>query len=74
MILFKYEIKKLLFNKSRLILLAAIFIICTLMGLLAAEGTLALIKSDDYSEYIRLVSENTGNFNPEQLAESGPIS
>ncbi|MBP7072167.1 MAG: hypothetical protein KBB40_01570 [Clostridia bacterium] len=74
MILFKYEIKKLLFNKSRLILLAAIFIICTLMGLLAAEGTLALIKSDDYSEYIRLVSENTGKFNPEQLAESGPIS
>ncbi|HYE84095.1 MAG TPA: hypothetical protein VEG39_18275 [Clostridia bacterium] len=66
--------KKLLFNKSRLILLAVIFIICTLMGLLSAEGSLALRKSDDYSEYIRLVSENTGKLNPEQLAEFRAIS
>lgn len=72
--LFQYEMKKLLFNKSRLILLAAMFIVCTLSGLLAAEGSLALRKSVDYSEYIRLVSENTGKFNPEQFAESKAIS
>lgn len=40
--LFQYEMKKLLFNKSRLILLAAMFIVCTLSGLLAAEGSLAI--------------------------------
>ena len=74
MILFQFEMKKLLFNKSRIILLAVIFIICTLMGLLSAEGVFALKKSVDYSEYIRLVSENTGKFNPEQFAESKAIS
>jgi ABC-type transport system involved in multi-copper enzyme maturation permease subunit len=74
MILFQYEMKKLLFNKSRIILLAVIFIICMLMGLLSAEGSLALRKSADYSEYIRLVSENTGGFNPEQFAKSKAIS
>ncbi|MGI6554078.1 MAG: hypothetical protein ACOX2P_01455 [Bacillota bacterium] len=44
------------------------------MGLLGAEGSLALRRSADYSEYIRLVSENSGKFDPEQFAESKAIS
>lgn len=72
--LFKYEMKKLLLNKSRLILLAVIFIICTLMGLMGAEGIFTIKKSADYNEYIRLVSENSGKFNPEQFAQSKAIS
>lgn len=72
--LYKYEMKKLLLNRSRLMLLAAAFIIFTLMGFLSAEGALAVRKSKDYNEYIRLVTENTGKFNPEQFAESKVIS
>jgi type III secretory pathway component EscS len=72
--LFKYEMKKLLFNKNRIALLGMVFIICLLMGLLAAEGTLAVKKSADYGEYIRLFSENAGRFNPEQYAKYKAIS
>jgi ABC-type transport system involved in multi-copper enzyme maturation permease subunit len=74
MTLFYYEMKKLLFNKSRLILLAVIFIICTVMGLMGAEGSFAFRRSADYSEYIRLFSENSGKFDPVQFAESKVIS
>ena len=74
MTLFYYEMKKLLFNKSRLILLAVIFIICTVMGLMGAEGSFAFRRSADYREYIRLVSENSGKFDPVQFAESKVIS
>jgi hypothetical protein len=74
MTLFYYEMKKLLLNKSRLILLAVIFIICTVMGLMGAEGSFALRRSADYKEYIRLVSENRGKFDPVQFAESKAIS
>jgi ABC-type transport system involved in multi-copper enzyme maturation permease subunit len=72
--LFQYEMKKLLLNKSRILLLAAIFIICILVGLLSTEGTFELRKSADYSQYVRLVAENSGKFNPEQFAESKAIS
>jgi len=72
--LFQYEMKKLLLNKSRIILLAVIFIICTLMGLLSAEGAFVLRKSGDYGEYLRLVSENAGKLDPEQFAESEAIA
>lgn len=72
--LFQYEMKKLLFNKGRIMLLAVIFIICMLMGSLSAEGIFALRKSAGFSEYSRLVAENTGQFNPEQYAESRAIT
>ena len=66
MTLFYYEMKKLLFNKSRLILLAVIFIICTVMGLMGAEGSFAFRRSADYrsiSGWFRKTAENLTLYN-----------
>ncbi|KUO65202.1 MAG: hypothetical protein APF84_08700 [Gracilibacter sp. BRH_c7a] len=72
--LFKYEMKKLLFNKNRLILLAVMFILFTLMSLLTSSGTFEMRGSSGYQEYLNLVTEHSGTLNPEQFAESKQIS
>lgn len=56
----KYELKKLIFNKSRLILLAVIFIIFTLMSLLTSSVIFEMRESSSYQEYLNLVSEYSG--------------
>lgn len=74
MILFKYEMKKLLFSRNKLILLAGMFIIFTLMSLLTSSVVFEMRRSSSYTEYLRLVKEHTGTLNPEQLAESREIA
>jgi len=75
--LFQYEMKKLLFNKNRLILLSVMFVVYALLGFTSIVGESELSNTDQTkngrSEYMRLVSENTGKLNPEQLAESKAI-
>lgn len=70
----KYELKKLIFNKSRLILLAVIFIIFTLMSLLTSSVIFEMRESSSYQEYLNLVSEYSGTLNYEQYTKSKKIS
>lgn len=72
--LFKYEMKKLFFNRKRLILLTAMFIIYTLMGLLTSSPAFDVRGSSGYQEYLSLLMEHSGILNPRQLAESKQIS
>jgi len=72
--LFKYEMKKLLFNKNRLILLAVAFIIFTLMSLLTSSAVFEMRKSNTYQEYLDLVMEFSGPLNEEQFVESKQIA
>lgn len=72
--LFKYEMKKLILHKNRLIFLAVMFIIFTLMGLWTSSGTLELRGSDSYSEYINLVEQYSGTLDSEQLKKSNEIA
>ncbi|MEA4849210.1 MAG: hypothetical protein VB106_18400 [Clostridiaceae bacterium] len=72
--LFKYEMKKLLLNKTRLILLTVMFIIFTLMSLLTSSVIFGMRGSSSYQEYLNLVMEYSGTLNPEQFAESKQIS
>jgi hypothetical protein len=72
--LFKYEMKKLILHKNRQMFLAVMFALFVLMGLWTSSGTLELRKSNDYSEYINLVEENSGTLNTEQLKESIEIA
>ncbi|MDR1615623.1 MAG: hypothetical protein LBR98_01180 [Syntrophomonadaceae bacterium] len=72
--LFKYEMKKLLLNRNRLILLAVMFVIFTLMSLLTSSVVFEMRGSGDYREYLALVAEHSGTLNHEQLAESKQIS
>jgi hypothetical protein len=75
--LLKYEMKKLLFNKNRLILLAVMFVIYGLIGFTMASDEFELNHSEDakaaYNKYRELISENTGKLNSKQLAESNQI-
>lgn len=75
MTLFKYEMKKLLLNKSRLILLAVLFILYALIGFGSSFGGEFEIEDGAReqaanSEFMSLVSENTGAYNPEQYEKS----
>ncbi|WP_372999094.1 hypothetical protein [Lutispora sp.] len=72
--LFYFEMKKLIFNKNRLILLAATFIIFTLMSLLTSSVVFEMRSSSSYQEYLNLVKKYSGILNPQQLAESKQIS
>lgn len=72
--LFKCEMKKLLFNRNRLILLVVAFIIITLMSLLTSSVVFVMRGSSSYQEYLDLVTKHSGPLNPEQLAESKQIS
>ncbi|MEB9896382.1 hypothetical protein P4K96_23380 [Bacillus cereus] len=74
--MFQYEMKKLLINKSKLILLAVLFILYAVFAYASVMGEYELSgseKKNAVSEYTRLVSENSGKLNPNQLAESQTI-
>lgn len=72
--LFKYEMKKLVLYKNRLILMGVMFVIFTWMGLWTSSATFELRRSDSYREYINLVMEYSGTLNHEQFTESKEIS
>ena len=72
--LFQFEMKKLLFNKSRLILLTVMFITFTLMSLLTSSAVFHMRTSGTYQEYLNLVIEHSGTLNPKQYAESKQIA
>lgn len=65
--LLKYEMKKLLFNKVKLILLAAMFILYAVLGWGVSTGNAGA------TEYDRMIVENTGKLNPQQYDESKEI-
>ncbi len=71
--LFKYEMKKLLFNKVRLGLLAVLFGVYGLVGggMLAEEGEIKNTPQEPNATavYANLIEENTGVLNQETLAE-----
>lgn len=66
--------KKLVLHKNKLILLAVMFFIFTVMGLWTSSGTFELRGSSSYREYLDLVKEHSGALNPVQLAESRQIA
>ena len=75
--LFKYEMKKLLINKNKLIFLAVLFVVYAAVGFSMASGE---FEFNDYgqekkaiAEYKRLLSENAGPFDPQQYEESKAI-
>lgn len=72
--LFTYEMKKLLFNQSRLLLLAVMFIIFTLMSLLTSSIVLEMRGSSGYQEYLQLVRKYSGPLNHEQFVASKQIA
>lgn len=65
--LLKYEMKKLLFNKVKLLLLAAMFILYVILGWGISTGNAGA------TEYDRLIAENTGKFNAQLYEESKEI-
>jgi hypothetical protein len=75
--LFKYEMKKLLINKNRLILLAILFVIYTLLSIVFSIGSefelAGEMRANAVNEYESLVLENTGRLNTDQLQESRRI-
>lgn len=75
--LFKYEMKKLLLNKSKLILLAVLFFVFAAFAFSMASGEFELDNSEQskqaIQEYKRLLSKNTGTFDPMQYDESKAI-
>lgn len=71
--LLHYEMKKLLFNKSRIIFLAVLFMLYTVIAYMSAMGEYELSgeeRKSAISGHSRLVAENAGKLNPDQLAES----
>ncbi len=76
--LLKYEMKKLLVNKNRLILLAVIFILYALLGFATSMGNESELTGEErqiaISEYKQLVEENKGKLNSKQLSESKAIA
>jgi len=62
--LLKYEMKKLLFNRMKLLLLAAMFILYAILGWGVSAGNAGA------TEYDRLIAENTGKFNAQLYEES----
>lgn len=75
--LFKYEMKKLLFNKGKLIFLAVLFVVYIAVSFSMATGEFELDNSKQskqaIAEYKRLLSENSGPFNQSQYEESRAI-
>ncbi|MGI5892408.1 MAG: ABC transporter permease subunit [Bacillota bacterium] len=75
--LFKYEMKKLLFNKNKLILLAILFAVYATVGFSLATGEFELDSSEQskqaIQEYKHLLSQNSGTFDALQYAESKAI-
>ncbi len=65
--LLKHEMKKLLFNKVKLLLLAAMFIFYAVLGWGVSAGNAGA------AEYDRLIVENTGKLNQQQYEESKEI-
>ena len=63
----KYEMKKLLFNRIKLLLLAAMFILYAFVGWGVSTGNAGA------TEYDRLIAENTGKFNAQLYEESKEI-
>ncbi|KPU44373.1 ABC-2 family transporter protein [Oxobacter pfennigii] len=73
--LFKYEMRKLLINKNRLILLSVLFVLYGLISfLLSAGGEFEIADRAQekvaFTEFMELVSENSGKLDPVQLEES----
>jgi lipoprotein signal peptidase len=71
--IFQYEMKKLLLNKNRLILLAVLFLIYILVAWLSSKGQFELSGKEGkqaISEYTSLMAEHTGKLDQEQLAKS----
>ncbi|MCC5437465.1 ABC transporter permease family protein [Clostridium botulinum] len=71
--LFKYEMKKLLLNKSKLILLVVLFAIYTLFGAFMSMEDGPVPAQETLNEYARLISQNAGTLDSEQLAQSQTI-
>lgn len=75
--LFKYEMKKLVFNKGKLIFLAVLFVVYTAFAFSMAIGEFELDNSEKskqaIQEYKRLLSENAGSFDQSQYEESKAI-
>lgn len=74
--IFQYEMKKLLLNKNRLILLAVLFLIYMLVAWLSSKGQFELSGQEGkqaISEYTKLMSEHTGKLDQEQLVKSQEI-
>ncbi|CAM3315916.1 hypothetical protein PALU110988_15515 [Paenibacillus lupini] len=71
--IFQYEMKKLLLNKNRLVLLVVLFLIYILVAWLSSKGQFELSGQEGkqaISEYTSLMSEHTGKLDQEQLAKS----
>jgi hypothetical protein len=75
--LFKYEMQKLLVNKNRLILLAVMFVIYTLLSFALSVGSEFELSGEEKTsavgEYESLALENAGKLNPGQLSDSKVI-
>lgn len=75
--LFKYEMKKLLFNKGKLFFLAVLFVVYAAVGFSMASGEFELDNSEQskqaIAKYKHLLSENSGPFDPVQYKESKAI-
>ena len=67
--LFKYEMKKLLMNRTKMILLAIMFLFYGLLGFTFTLGNESEQKSD-VAEYNSLVTANAGSLNQKQYEES----
>lgn len=76
--LFKYEMKKLLFNKNRLVLLGVLFILYASVSFLSSSGGEFEIEDRAQekialSQFMALVSDNAGKFDPEQFEKSKTV-
>ncbi|WP_018212941.1 ABC transporter permease [Desulfitobacterium hafniense] len=74
--LFKYEMKKILFNKARLILLVLLFALYGFLGfVLAAESEMRNTPQEPEAAviYAEMIEQHTGPFNQETLRECQEI-
>lgn len=74
--LFQYELKKLLVNRNRLILLAVLFMVYMLVAWISSRGLFELSGAEGkkaVQAYTALLNDNAGKLNPEQLAQSRAI-
>ncbi|SFE22369.1 hypothetical protein SAMN05216378_2787 [Paenibacillus catalpae] len=74
--LFHYEMKKLLLNRNRLVLLAVLFALYLIVAWVSAKGVFELSGAAGKkatNEYVRLITENSGKLNPEQLEQSKTV-